>query len=287
MPVDVFDVEALLSQANYRRYVDGAKQELSQLFAARPLDVFYERQLQVLLEDRYFHWITSKALRELVGEGRLRTEIVDLGFEADSAGAIYPGDWNMGANVRFFWGVRNRYWKSSARKILKLIRAYSDPQLTAAYGRQAEMLFDAALPKAGFLPIGENVNEYRGKKWTRSGHNLDRIFERDGVGYGAEIKNRLRYIDSSTLKVKLEMCEVLGLKPLFIARMMPKIYNYEVIHNRGGYALLFKYQLYPFHMVEFAATLRDQLGLPVDCPSAVQRGTIDRFLRWHLGELRK
>jgi hypothetical protein len=262
MPVDVFDVEALLSQANYRRYVDGAKQELSQLFAARPLDVFYERQLQVLLEDRYFHWITSKALRELVGEGRLRTEIVDLGFEADSAGAIYPGDWNMGANVRFFWGVRNRY-------------------------RQAEMLFDAALPKAGFLPIGENVNEYRGKKWTRSGHNLDRIFERDGVGYGAEIKNRLRYIDSSTLKVKLEMCEVLGLKPLFIARMMPKIYNYEVIHNRGGYDLLFKYQLYPFHMVEFAATLRDQLGLPVDCPSAVQRGTIDRFLRWHLGELRK
>ena len=45
--------------------------------------------------------------------------------------------------------------------------------------------------------------------------NLDRVFERDGIPYGAEIKNTLAYIDRGELHVKLRMCFYLGLRPLF------------------------------------------------------------------------
>src|SRR5688572_33313155 len=34
--------------------------------------VFYVQQLQVLHERNYFHWITGRALRELIDEGRIQ-----------------------------------------------------------------------------------------------------------------------------------------------------------------------------------------------------------------------
>lgn len=32
--------------------------------------VFYSRQLEVIFEREYFHWVTNRALRRLVEEGR-------------------------------------------------------------------------------------------------------------------------------------------------------------------------------------------------------------------------
>ena len=141
------------------------------------------------------------------------------------------------------------------------------------------MLFEAALARAGFMPVAQAVREYKERKWTETEHNLDRVFERDGVAYGAEVKNTLRYIDAKEFSIKLRMCEWLGLRPLFIVRMMPKVYNWTVIKN-GGFSLIFEYQLYPFGSEEMARMIRTRLGLPVDCPSAIQVGTVQRLLNW-------
>jgi hypothetical protein len=146
---DVFDIQKILARERYQRYIDGAKGKLTDLFNERGDAIFYERQLQVFVEDDYFHWVTSKALKELVDERRINTDLLKLGYEADSAGGSLPDDWNVGTSVRFFWSVRKRYWRRDAVEVLKLIREYSEPSLTRAYGRQAEMLFDAALPKSG------------------------------------------------------------------------------------------------------------------------------------------
>ena len=35
--------------------------------------MFYSRQLEVLYEREYFHWVTNRALRRLVEEGRIHT----------------------------------------------------------------------------------------------------------------------------------------------------------------------------------------------------------------------
>ncbi len=50
---------------------------------------------------------------------------------------------------------------------MNLIHQYSAPDLTAAYGVHAEILFDAALPKFGFMPVDEHTTTYRGKSWTK------------------------------------------------------------------------------------------------------------------------
>lgn len=118
-----------------------------------------------------------------------------------------------------------------------------------------------------------------------TGHDLDRCFTRDGVHYGVEIKNTLPYIPREELTIKLQMCSFLGLRPLFIARMHPKSYI-EEIRQHGGYGMVVKYQLYPHGASEFAARVRQRLQLPVDAPSAIASGTIQRFFNWHLASLK-
>lgn len=249
--------------------VDLAKGELQEFFENRWTDVFYERQLEVIFEGTYFHWITQHALHELTDQGSIASDLMDL----PSVGTI-----------RFYRHKHHRYWKRQARQIVSLVSEFSLPTFTRALGQQAETLFDAALPTAGFLPTARNTRSYKAKTWTRTAHDLDRIFERDSVAYGAEIKNTLSYIPQTELYVKPEMCAYLGLRPLFIVRSAPKSYI-ELVRQRGGFTLMFKHQLYPFGSADFAARVRERLEIPVDVPTRIADGTTQRFLSWHLHHL--
>jgi hypothetical protein len=130
------------------------------------------------------------------------------------------------------------------------------------------------------LPKARDANQFAGRQWTETKHNLDRIFEKDGVLYGTEIKNRLSYISQDELYTKVKMCEVLHLRPLFIARWMPKSYIYELF-KRGGFALLMRFQFYPFGSESLATNVRERLKLPVDCPRRLEDGTLQRLLKFH------
>lgn len=250
--------------------IDEAKEALmAELFVKRPNEVFYGQQVYVLFEDRFFHWITGKALGELVEEGKINSE---------------KRPFDGAREVRFYWSKKNRYWKRQAAQMIKLIRIYSRTELTSAVGHHAEMLFDAALATVRFIPTARDVREYGGARWEETGHNLDRVYERDGVAYGTEVKNSLAYISRNELEIKLRMCDALRLRPLFIMRMAAKSYV-EMIRQAGGFALLFKWQLYPFGQEGLAREIRQRMGLPVDCPQAISDGTVRRFLRWHLKSL--
>ena len=178
--------------------------------------------------------------------------------------------------MRFFFSNKLRYWKRIATEVRKIVLEYSDVDFTNAFGHHAEMLFDAALPKEGFLPVAQDVKEYNGKRWDESDHNLDRIFVRDGVAYGTEIKNQLAYLEFNEFSTKLRICQHLGLRPLFIARMMPKSYIWDVV-NAGGFCLIFKYQLYPFGHRDLAERVSKRLDLPVGCPAAIEAGRREGF----------
>lgn len=127
---------------------------------------------------------------------------------------------------------------------------------------------------------GQDINEYSGKKWTKTDHDLDFIIVRDNVAYGTEVKNRWDYIERDELEVKMEMCSFLGVRPLFIMRSSPKSYNWDII-KAGGYAMIFETQIYPFGQKGLVKKMREGLQLPVDCPRRIPDGIIDRFLRWH------
>ena len=80
--------------------------------------------------------------------------------------------------------------------------------------------------------------------------------------------------------VKIRICELIGVKPLFIMRQSPTVYNYEII-RRGGYAMIFEAQIYAFGQKLLVEKIRKELGLTVDCPRAIPDGIIKRFMNWH------
>src|SRR5205085_2571213 len=106
----------------------------------------------------------------------------------------------------------------------------------------------------------------------------------DGRFYGIEIKNTLKYIPKGELDIKMAMCRFFGVRPLFIMRFAPKVYTYE-LYRAGGFGLLFKDQLYPFGNETLAARVAERLRLPVHCPPGVPDGHIQRFARWHQGQI--
>jgi len=245
--------------------VDETKEKLIGFFNTRKSDVFYLRQLEVYFEKEFFHWITAKAVSELIEEGRLRE---------------YKTPLQKGITLRFIFHKSHRYYKRQVKKKVEVVREFSGSRIARAYGEQAEILFSNALMKRGFVIEGEDANEFRGKKWTKTEHNLDFIISKDNVVYGCEVKNKLEYIPNDELNIKLDMCNYLGIRPLFIMRYAPKTYINQ-IYGQGGFSLIFETQIYPLGHEQLVEKIKKILELPADCPRAIPKGIIDRFMKWH------
>jgi hypothetical protein len=246
------------------KYFIEAYEEIKLLYEQNKKSVFFKRQLQVKYENKYFHWITSNALSRLKAEGYVR-EI-----------EIKKKD---GTSRQFFIHPSNRYYRRAINESLKIIDAYSNSNITRSCGHRAEDLFSLALMERGFIFVGRGVREFKGKKWNKTGHDLDFIFERKGQYWGCEIKNTLGYIDKEELITKIEMCEYFKIRPLFIMRFSPKTYNREII-ERGGFSLIFGAQIYDISQKALVIKMKDVLGLQVDCPKAIPEGIINRFINW-------
>lgn len=246
-------------------YVEDAKAALTGFFAERTGEVFYLKQLEVLFEKRFFHWITAKAANQLIADEVLRAEERPL---------------LKGTRVKFVFHRSHRYYRRQVNRSLSIIREYSRPGIARACGRQAEVLFLHGLASRGFLPVGEETREYKGRKWVKTGHDLDFIVERDGRAYGCEVKNTWDYIDRAEMRVKLDVCEFLGLTPLFIMRYAPKTYLDE-IYRRGGTFVIFEWRILPLGQEGLAEQIRETLGLGADCPRAIPAGIVERFVRVH------
>jgi hypothetical protein len=244
---------------------DEAAEELRRIFAAHPRRVFFSRQLEVWLEDRWFHWITNRALRALADDGVVRTETREL---------------KTGGRIHLVWPSRYRYHRREAKRVVDLVEEYAAPNIGAALGLHAELLILEGFAKKQFITQGRNTRTFREVSWSESDHELDFIFERDGVPYGVEVKNTLGYMPRDELVTKVKMCEVLGLKPVFVVRMLPKTWIQEVV-AAGGFVLILKWQLYPLTHGGLARRVREELNLPVDSPRALEDGTVARFVRWH------
>jgi hypothetical protein len=222
-----------------------ARARLLAHFEDNPERVFYSRQLEVLFEREYFHWLTNRALRRLVEEGRIHTEARKL---------------SSGSEIKLLWHRGYRFYRRAADEVYKLVDKYTTAATDGALGMQGEHLVLAAFARQKFLLIAEEANEYKGVKWEETKHNLDFIFERDGIGYGIEVKNTLGYLDLEEFLVKVRMALHIGVKPVFAVRALPKTWAYALI-QAGGYAMIMTYQFYPWTHKEVADTIREVLGL--------------------------
>jgi hypothetical protein len=235
------------------------------LFEEEREAVYYETQVAILFERRFFHWVTGRALRALAEAGRLGSHLEQL-----------PN----GTRLRYYFHRSNRYWRRRATRIRSLVEEFSAPAVTSAVGETGEALVDAGLPRRGFLPMAENVKKWNGKIWTETNHDLDRVFTKDGIAYGLEIKNRLGYIDRDEFQIKLRMCQFFGIRPLFVARMMPETYMRDV-RQADGFNWIMGRQFYPLGYEDLARRMEAELKLPTGAPRRLEDGTLERFHAWH------
>ncbi|MFC2170234.1 hypothetical protein ACFLRM_06710 [Acidobacteriota bacterium] len=247
------------------KYIDEAEEDILALYDSDRSSVYYARQLQVKLEKKYFHWITYKTLKYLGDLGKLEKKIRKQ---------------TEGTEIHFYIHPSNRYPIRKINEMEKIVREYSQPHIAKSCGQRAEDLFCLGLFKAGFNYSEKKVKKFRRKEWKRTGHDLDFLFERDNIYYGCEIKNSLSYIDKDEFDIKLAMCDFFEIRPLFIMRMAPKSYIDE-IHKKGGYALIFEWQLYELSQKNLVDRIRQYLDLKVDCPTAIYDSTIAKFESWH------
>lgn len=238
---------------------------LREFFGVHREQVFFSRQVEVQHEDNYFHWITNRVLRELRSEGHILGETRSL---------------RTGGSINLLWNKGYRFYRRSAARLVKLVEEYADPNIGGVVGLHGEFMVLEGFARTEFVMRGRNTREFAGRVWTQTGHNLDFIFERDGRAYGIEVKNTLGYMDYREFQTKVSLCQFLGIRPVFAARMLPKTWMNELI-AAGGFGLIMKYQLYPWSHKELAKRVADELGLPVDAPRALREGTMSRFVVWH------
>jgi hypothetical protein len=249
------DVRSFFTDPNHWAYQYGTP-----TLGCNPNSPYHRKQIEVIFENKYFHWYTNRAIDELIKERFLRSE------KRDIAHFVHRSD--------------IRYIKREINRRIKIITRYTDPTITKAVGDYAEMLFSFVFRLNGFKIVGENTNEYRGLKWRKTEHDLDFIVEKDSIVYGVEIKNTLPYMEKDEFGIKLEMCRFLGLVPLWILRNAPAV-QFEQMKPDNGFILKFKAHIYPPGQEPLVRDIWENMRLPVSVWKEVPENIVNLFLRQH------
>jgi hypothetical protein len=249
-----------------------ARARLRQVFDAERDRVFFPRQLAVRFEGNFFHWVTARAIRNLVAAGDIISDVRSL---PSASGKIHI------LRHRSF-----RYYRRAADQLVRLVNEYAHPNVGGAIGVHGEGMVLGGFAHCEFVMKGRETRRFRDREWVETNHDLDFIFERDRLAYGIEVKNTLAYPDQREFRTKIRMAKFLGLVPVFVARMLPKTWIFELF-KAGGFALILKYQLYPYSHRDLAERVATALELPVGAPRRLNDGTVARFLKWHLRRVKK
>jgi hypothetical protein len=212
----------------------------------RPTSIYHITQLQVLFEDRYFHTLTYRALQRLIDEGFLRFRHVTDGPRS----------------LIVVWRHNLRYVERPIQGHLKLTADYSHEVVSKATGRYAETLVSFGLRTLGLRVITRNSRQFRDRVWTSTQHDLDFVLEGPTGPVGVEVKNTFDYMAMNEFNIKLDMCQHLGLTPLFIVRSRDNI-RWQTSRERGGLMYMFKSKVFPPGYEELVGRIWREMRLPV------------------------
>ena len=108
-----------------------------------PNSPYHRKQIEVLFEKKYFHWVTDRNVNSLIDEGFLKERTTKV------ANFVYR------ANIRYIDREINRR--------IKLIEKNSDPDIMHAVGEYAEMLSEYMFRVNSFKILDTHANEYNNK----------------------------------------------------------------------------------------------------------------------------
>jgi len=118
-----------------------ASDRLREFFDVNREHVYFSRQLEVINEQEYFHWITNRAIRSLEAEGLIKSEWRKL---------------RTGTSIKLLWHKGYRFQKRSAKKLIALVEEYSDPNIGAALGLHGETMVLEGFARTQFLMRGRH-----------------------------------------------------------------------------------------------------------------------------------
>ena len=226
---------------------------------------FYKKQVQVIFEEKYPHDITGKAVNELIEDKFLKAE---------------PRTFRKNMHAIFVYRRNVRYTVMAIKMKAKILERFSDDEVNDGVGKYGEILFGHLFKKNQFKIIGRDTNEFRDRIWKRSDKNLDFIIERDGINYGVEIKNTFDYMPQDEFQEKLEVCEFLGLLPLFPLRC-PSELQYTQMKDCGGLALKFKTRIFQPGFQGLVTDIWNNFRLPVNIWEEIPPPVEAIFLNFH------
>src|SRR5437868_3839703 len=91
------------------KYELEAHDRLTVFFEKNDRTVFFGNQLAVQNEDDFFHWVTHRAVADLVEEALLKRETRKL---------------SSGSEIKLVWHRRHRYYKRDAARVAALVEEY-------------------------------------------------------------------------------------------------------------------------------------------------------------------
>lgn len=230
--------------------------------------VFYKRQIQVTFEDTCPHDVTGKAVNELIESNFLKSQPIPFGT-------------NM--HAVFVWrrqGEGQRYKATAIKEQARIISKFSEDEINDGAGKYAEVLFQHLFKTNQFKIVGRDTNSYKGRVWSKSDKNLDFIIEKDGVSYGVEIKNTFDYMPQDEFEEKLDMCNFLGILPLFPLRC-PSDQQFTMMQDTDGLALKFKTRIFPPGNQKLVTEIWNHFRLPVFIWDEIPQRIENVFLNYH------
>ena len=231
----------------------------------------HESAIIVMLENEYAPWRVKTALQKLENEKHL----VSIKKEIDCVG-----------EARFYF-LRQYGDETSIQKIQKKIdvsarwiRKYSDNEVTNMTGHHLHDIVKAELRAQGFEITSEDTKKYLEIEWPETKQTLDIIAKHKirNLTIGVEIKNTLRPVPISEISEKIQICQHLGITPVFACRWLEP-YR-DGIESKGGFLWQFKKQMYPKGQERFVETLRKRFKFPVEVNSELPPTAIKEFENW-------
>jgi hypothetical protein len=250
------DVKSFFLDGNHWAYRYGDPTPM-----CNPDSPYHRKQIEVLFETKYQHWVTDRAVKALIQEGFLREQTrLTPEFE-----------------LNFIHRYNLRRIARAIKERAEIIRRYSDTNMSRATGDQAEIWALHLFRSNSFSIIGRHIREYQGNVWAETGHDLDFIIERDGIAYGVEVKNKFEYLDDDIYDIKLEICARLHIRPLFFFRMASYLQIYKT-KNQDGKIIIFKSKIFPPGNERFVREIWNKMRLPVsvwrDLPQPITQSLI-------------
>lgn len=146
-----------------------------------------------------------------------------------------------------------------------------------------DVFLEAFEGKLGFVCLGRDVCEFRGKKASgvagKQPPNVDFVLEWNGVLFGVDVKNWIRYEYETPeeVQVKLKVCRELCLVPFIVARYIDRDLTNHIIYDLGGLVYEYKQLILQPDMKSLAEEANVLLGFPTVSVNVLPGSMIERI----------